>query len=290
MIGRSDPKPLFLRGPSLNTRLFVCAIASVVLMTVDHRQNHLDNVRDALSVVLYPVPWLVDAPFRAAHWTRENLASRRVLVAENSTLRDQLRAQATTLLRYETLEAENRRLRALLQSAELHRYQAEVAGLLSVDLDPFRHQLVLNRGERDGVVPGQALIDAHGVMGQVHRVNPLTSHALLITDPSHALPVEVNRNSLRTIVRGTGELDRLELPYLPNNADIEVGDLLVTSGLGGKFPAGYPVAIVTAVTRRPGERFAEITASPTALLNRSREVLLVRPDRTPPPQLEEAPQ
>lgn len=281
MIGRSDPKPLFLRGPSLNTRLFVCAIASVVLMTVDHRRNTLDDVRDVLSVVLYPIPWLVDAPFRAARWAGENLATRRVLVEENAALREQLRDQATTLLRYETLEMENRRLRALLQSAELHAYDAEVAGLLSVDLDPFRHQLMLNRGERDGVTRGQALIDAHGVMGQIHRVNPLTSHALLITDPSHALPVEVNRNSLRTIVRGTGELDRLELPYLPNNADIEVGDLLVTSGLGGVFPPGYPVAIVSAVIRRPGERFAEVTASPTARLNRSREVLLIRSDRAP---------
>lgn len=281
MIGRSDPKPLFLRGPSLNTRLIACAIASVVLMTVDHRQNQLDNVRDGLSVVLYPVPWLVDAPFRVAHWLGANLATRRVLLDENRELREQVRMQSTALVRHAALESENRRLRALLQSAQQHEYQVEVAGLLAVDLDPFRHQLLLDRGATHGVVRGQALIDAHGVMGQVHRVQPLTSQALLITDPSHALPVEVNRNGLRTIVRGTGELDRVELPYLPNNAEIAVGDLLVTSGLGGSFPAGYPVAIVTEVRRRPGERFAEIVAAPLAQLNRSREVLLVRPEPGP---------
>ncbi len=281
MIGRLDPKPLFLRGPSLTTRLIVCALASVVLMTLDHRQQQLDRVRAALSVVLYPVPWLVDAPFRFGSWLGESAAMHGVLVAENRELRNAIRGTAAELLRFAALEEENRRLRALLQAAQTHDYVVEVARLLSVDLDPFRHQLMLNRGERHGVVRGQALIDAHGVMGQINRINPFTSYALLITDPSHAIPVEVNRNGLRTIARGTGDTDRLDLPYLPNNSDIEVGDLLVTSGLGGVFPPGYPVGIVTAVTRRPGERFAEISATPAALLNRSREVLLVRPGSEP---------
>ncbi|MEX0899534.1 MAG: rod shape-determining protein MreC [Gammaproteobacteria bacterium] len=281
MIGRLDPKPLFLRGPSLTTRLVVCALASVVLMTLDHRQQQLDRVRVALSVVLYPVPWLVDAPFRFAAWLGESAGSHAVLVAENRELRTAIRGNAAALLRFAALEEENRRLRALLQAAQTHDYIVEVARLLSVDLDPFRHQLMLNRGDRHGVVRGQALIDAHGVMGQVNRINPFTSYALLITDPSHAIPVEVNRNGLRTIARGTGDADRLDLPYLPNNSDIAVGDLLVTSGLGGVFPPGYPVGTVTAVTRRPGERFAEISATPAALLNRSREVLLVRPGTEP---------
>lgn len=281
MIGRLDPKPLFLRGPSLTTRLIVCALASVVLMTLDHRQQQLDRVRAALSVVLYPVPWLVDAPFRFGNWVSESANTHAVLVAENRELRTAIGGTAAELLRFAALEEENRRLRALLQAAQTHDYVVEVARLLSVDLDPFRHQLMLNRGERHGVVRGQALIDAHGVMGQIHRINPLTSYALLITDPSHAIPVEVNRNGLRTIARGTGETDRLDLPYLPNNSDIEVGDLLVTSGLGGVFPPGYPVGTVTDVTRHPGERFAEISATPTALLNRSREVLLVRPGSEP---------
>ncbi len=280
MIGLNDPKPLFLRGPSLTTRIIVVTILSVILMTVDHRERHLESVRGILMVLVYPVHWLVDAPFRLAGWAGENLAMRSVLLAENETLRGRVRDEAARLQRLDALLAENARLRELLQSAETYRYTVEVATLLAVDFDPFRHQLMLNRGERDGVIRGQALIDAHGVMGQTTRVGPLTSQAVLITDPSHALPVEVNRNGLRTIVRGTGEIDRLELPYLPNNADIVVGDLLVTSGLGGVFPPGYPVATVTRVQRRPGERFVEVDAAPTAELNRSREVLLVRPEDT----------
>lgn len=280
MIGPSDPKPLFLRGPSLNTRLIVVALLSVILMTVDHRERHLESVRAALMVLVYPVHWLVDAPFRFTRWAGGTLNTHRVLVAENEALRDRVRDEAARLQRLDALLAENERLRALLQSAESYQYSVEVAGLLSVDFDPYRHQLLLNRGERHGVVRGQALIDAHGVMGQTTRVGPLSAQAVLITDPSHALPVEVNRNGLRTIVRGTGDIDRLELPYLPNNADIEVGDLLVTSGLGGVFPPGYPVARVTRVQRRPGERFVEVDAIPTAALNRSREVLLVRPEES----------
>ena len=278
MIGRLDPKPLFLRGPSLTTRLIACALASVVLMTLDHRQQQLDRVRAALSVVLYPVPWLVDAPVRFGNWLGETASTHSSLVAENRALREQVRGTAAQLLRFASLEEENRRLRELLQAAQTHDYDVEVARLLAVDLDPFRHQILLNRGARDGTVRGQALIDAHGVMGQVDVVGPLTSYAVLITDPSHAIPVEVNRNGLRTIARGTGDTTRLDLPYLPNNTDIEVGDLLVTSGLGGIFPPGYPVGTVSAVVRRSGERFAEISATPTALLNRSREVLLVRPE------------
>jgi rod shape-determining protein MreC len=274
-------KPLFLRGPSLNTRLFFCALLSVVLMTMDHRQNQLENLRAALSVLVHPVQWAVDAPFRAASWASSVFIDRATLVLENRTLRDDAREAAVRLQRFATLEAENRRLRALLNAAETRDYQVEVVTLLSVDLDPFRHQVVIDRGEQAGVTAGQALIDALGVMGQVHRVGPLSAHAVLITDPSHSIPVEVNRNGLRSIARGTGELDRLDLPFLPNNADIEVGDLLVTSGLGGVFPSGYPVARVTRVTRRPGERFAQISATPVAELNRSREVLLVHTGETP---------
>lgn len=275
MIG-GRPKPLFLRGPSLNTRLILCALLSMVLMTMDYRQNRLEDVRAALSVVMHPVQWTVDAPFRIAAWSSSALAARSTLLAENEALRAAARADAARLQQSASLEAENARLRALLNAAETHDYEVEVATLVSVDLDPFRHRIVIDRGTRHGVEPGHAVIDAHGVMGQVDRSGPLSAQVVLITDPSHALPVEINRNGLRSIARGTGELDRLELPYLPNNVDIEVGDLLVTSGLGGVFPAGYPVARITRIHRRPGERFAEVAAVPVAALNRSRELMLVR--------------
>jgi rod shape-determining protein MreC len=144
-------------------------------------------------------------------------------------------------------------------------------------MDPYRHQIQINKGSLDRLYEGQPLLDSQGVMGQLIDVGPFTARAMLITDPSHAIPVQVNRNGLRTIALGTGSIDRLDLPHIPNNADIRVGDLLVTSGLGGRFPPGYPVADVTAVEQDPGDTFSHISARPRAALDSSREVLLVWP-------------
>jgi rod shape-determining protein MreC len=166
-------------------------------------------------------------------------------------------------------------LRALLDSSPDVADRILVARILSVDLDPFSHRLLLDKGGLHEVYVGQAMLDADGIVGQVTRVDPLYAQAILITDPGHATPVEVNRNGLRTIALGTGDATRISLPFLPNNADIREGDLLVSSGLGGAFPAGYPVARILNVDRRPGEPFADINAEPTGALNREREVLLV---------------
>ncbi|MFQ5642164.1 MAG: rod shape-determining protein MreC [Thiogranum sp.] len=144
-------------------------------------------------------------------------------------------------------------------------------------MDPYRHQIELNKGSLDHLFEGQPLLDSQGVMGQLIHVGPFTSTAMLITDPAHAIPVQVNRTGLRTIALGTGSIDRLELPHIPNNADIRSGDLLVSSGLGGRFPPGYPVAEVIDVQQDPGRTFSHVTARPRALLDRSREVLLVWP-------------
>ena len=146
---------------------------------------------------------------------------------------------------------------------------------MSVDANPYSHSLVIDIGTQDGVMDGQALIDADGVVGQVIEAGLMTSQAMLISDTDHALPVEVNRNGLRTIVVGMGKMDQLKLPFVVNNADIRVGDLLVTSGLGGVFPAGYPVAIVETVTRLPQEPYADVTATPAASLGQVREVMLI---------------
>jgi rod shape-determining protein MreC len=175
------------------------------------------------------------------------------------------------------LEAENARLRDLLEARSQVRDEIRVTEIMAVDANPFRHSIIIDVGQRDAVYDGQAIVDAAGVVGQVIQTGLTTSQALLISDPSHALPVEVNRNGLRTIAKGTGELDRLDLPFLPNNADIEVGDLLVTSGLGGMFPAGYPVAVVTTVNRIPQEPFADVSATPAASLDQVREVMLIWP-------------
>ena len=255
----------------------VFVLASVVLMTVDHRQHHLDALRSGISVTLYPIQFLLNLPSTAGDWLRESFSSRRSLQEENARLHAQHLLLQARLLKLDALEAENLRLRELLDSSFKAGDRVLIAELMSVDLDPYRHEVLLNKGERQEVYVGQPLLDAHGVMGQIVQVTPFTATAMLITDPAHALPVQVNRNGLRSIVVGTGSLHELSLPHIPNSADIRAGDLLITSGLGGRFPPGYPVAEVVAVTVDPGHAVAQINARPLSHLDRSREVLLVWP-------------
>jgi rod shape-determining protein MreC len=208
-------------------------------------------------------------------WINSSTTSRNELELELGRLKAERLLTNARLQRLTALEAENARLRALLDARSRVRDEVRVAEILAVDANPYEHNLIIDIGSRDGVYDGQAIVDANGVVGQVIETGAVTAQAILISDADHALPVEVNRNGLRTIARGTGEFDRLELPFLPNNADIRAGDLLVTSGLGGAFPAGYPVAVVNAVTRIPQEPFANVTATPSAALDQVREVMLI---------------
>jgi rod shape-determining protein MreC len=267
----------------MGARFLLLAIVCIALMLLDRREQHLVRVRQALSVVVYPVRVIVDLPFSTWNSLRDTFAERDALIAENREFRRERLETESRLQRLEALERENVRLRALLDSTARVGSRSLVAEILAVDLDPYRQRFDLNRGLVDGVYVGQALIDGQGVVGQVVRVGPLTSEAVLITDPDHAVPVSVNRNGLRTIAVGTGDSHRLRLPYLTNNADITEGDLLISSGLGGVFPAGYPVARVLEVKPRPDQAFAEIIAEPASSLDRDREVLLVWTE------LEEAP-
>ena len=262
-------------GFSAGIRFLLLALVCVSLMILDHREQHVSRVRQGLSVVVYPVRVLVDAPFSAWRWVSGTFAERRQLVEENERLKRDRLSTEFRLQRLAALEMENARLRELLDSTERVGTRALIAEILAVDLDPYRQRFDLNRGLVDGVYVGQALLDAGGVVGQVVRVGPLTSEAVLITDADHAVPVSLNRNGVRTIAVGTGDSGRLRLPYLTNNADVEVGDLLISSGLGGVFPAGYPVGRVTEVRRRPDQAFAEVIAAPASKLDRDREVLLV---------------
>ena len=244
-------------------------------MTVDHRLHYLEEVRAALSAVVYPIRYVVDLPGSAGGWLSEHLAFRQRLLEENQALHAEHLEVSARLQKMAALEAENDRLRKLLDSSPKAGERVLIAELLSVELDPYKQQVVVNKGRVHEAYEGQPLLDADGIMGQLVHVGPLTATAMLITDSGHGTPVQVNRNGLRTIAVGTGESDRLELPYLPNSADLVEGDLLVTSGLGGRLPPGYPVAVVSRIVHNPGLPFAEVHATPTAQLDRSREVLLV---------------
>ena len=253
----------------------VAVILSLILLVVDHRFHHLQQLRSALAFLTYPLHYLADLPFTASRWLGETTSSREALLSQNRELRDQILHLRAELQKYESLQAENMRLRDLVDSSFKVGDRVLVAELSSVDLDPYKQQVLINKGAASGAFEGQPVLDAHAVMGQVINVTPFSSTVLLITDTSHALPVQVLRNGLRTIAVGTGRITELKLPYLPTNSDIVEGDLLVTSGLGGKFPPGYPVATVTKIDRSPDAPFSEVLAQPRAHLDRSREVLLV---------------
>ena len=260
---------------SLGAQFLLLSVVSLSLMVLDHRDDHLSRLRQAFSVLVYPIQVSVNLPFKTWQWASTSLADRAALLSENAELKAEQLSYNVRLQRMAALEAENIRLRAILDSSARVGDRVLVAQILAVDLDPYRQRFWINRGLGDGVFVGQALLDANGVAGQIVRVQAFTSEAVLISDADHAVPVSVNRNGLRTIVVGTGDSGRLSLPYLTNSADIEPGDLLVSSGLGGVFPSGYPVGWVQEVHRRPGQSFAEVIAEPAAELDRDREVLLV---------------
>lgn len=273
--GKPDSHRHSSKIPALGLRFLLLAGLSVVLLIVDHRENHLDALRKTIGATVYPLRVLVDAPVSAWRWIGEATSSRSDLQLENSRLNTERLLTQARLQRYAALEAENIRLRAMLDATSGMTSEVRVAEIMSVSANPFRHVVVVDKGTRDNVFDGQAMVDANGVVGQIIEAELLSAQGLLISDPDHALPVEVNRNGLRTIAVGTGQFDRLDLPFLPNNADIEEGDLLLTSGLGGAFPPGYPVAVVDSVTRVPQESFSVVTARPAAKLDQVREIMLV---------------
>ena len=247
-------------------------------MTIDHRYGHLESLRSTLSVLVYPMQYVVNLPVRFVRWTRESLDTRASLLEDNQRLRIEQLLLSSRLQKYEVLEMENRRLRKLLESSFKLSERVLIAELLDVDLQPFSHTVLINKGQREGVYDGQPIVDADGIMGQIVHVGPFSSTVLLITDLSHAIPVQINRNGLRGIAVGTGRYHSLQLEYLSNNADIRKGDLIISSGLGSHFPAGYPVGVVTDIKLDPAEPFAKVLIAPSAKLEQSREVLLLWPN------------
>lgn len=269
-----DDKPLLVRRIAPGIKIVALIAISIALMMVDHGQEGLSPVRSTLAVAMQPIQVAAEMPDEAFDYLRHYF-NRGALIEQNKALSQQVLLLQGRLQKLASLQAENERIRALLASASSIDQNVLIARILSVSPDPYRQYVKLNKGSSDGVFVGQALIDAHGIMGQVTNVTPLDSRAILISDANHGIPVEINRTGLQTIAKGTGSANALQLPYLANNADVKVGDLLVSSGLGGRYPAGYPVAKVTRVEHRPGEEFLQVKAKPTANLDRGREVLLV---------------
>ena len=266
----------------MGVRLLVLAVLSVALMVVDARFTLLKPVRSQMSLVLMESYWITDLPQRLWQGVASQFGSRTELVAENEKLKTENLLLQGRMQKLAALTEQNVRLRELLNSSALVNEKVEVAELIGMDPNPFTHRIIINKGERDGVVLGQPVLDARGLMGQVVELMPYTSRVLLLTDTTHSIPVQVNRNGLRAIASGTGNPERLELRHVADTADIKEGDLLVSSGLGQRFPAGYPVATVKEVIHDSGQPFAIVRAVPTAALNRSRYLLLVFSDnRTP---------
>jgi len=264
------------RIPALNTKFIFLVILSFVMLVNDQKSNYLAIFRNSIAIAVYPLQSLVAMPSNLFVWINKNFSSREALTLENKILLNQQNINNTTLQRYQSLEQENSRLREILNAATRLEHKVEIARIISANINPYRHTIVINKGDKDGIHAGQVIVDTDGVMGQILYTNFLTSEAILISDADHALPVQINRNGLRTILLGSGSYTNLNAPYIPNNADIKIGDLLVTSGLGGKFPAGYPVGTINSIVRNPSEQFSNVTAKPIALLNQAREVMLIK--------------
>ena len=255
----------------------------MVLMIADYHQFRIQPVRAAVSVIIAPIQYTVNWPVQLFDWLHSSISSHQELLAENARLSAQqilLQAQLQKLL---AVENENAELHALLKSSpRLGNARLQSAQLLAVDSDPALQQVVVDKGSRDGLFVGQPVLDATGVLGQVIQVGPFTSHVMLITDLRSAVPVQDGRNGIRAIAVGSGALGNLKLANIPDTTDIKIGDLLVSSGLGDRYPAGYPVGTVTTIVNSSGEHFATITVEPTAKLERSTQVLLVWPQKSLP--------
>ena len=262
-------------------------LLAVVLMAMDQRGHYVPRMRSAIEYLVEPVYHVVEWPLQATRNLFTQFQSRRSLRHENDRLRMQLLSQEAAIQRLAALTEENKRLRSLFEGAQGQEFEYRFAELLQVDLDPFSHQVLIDRGSTDGVVVGQAVIDGAGVMGQVEEVHLHFSTVRLISDPNHALPVQINRTGLRTVAFGTGQTGFLSMPSVPREADVRQGDLIVTSGLGDRFPGGYPVARVSGINREEGLTFAQVQAQPLAALDRGREVLLIStPEPEPVPESE----
>lgn len=275
----NESSPLFADADSSTLGLVGWVVLAVVLMVADHRGRFLDAIRREAAVLAGPVYWLAAAPARASRAAHDLLVDRTTLTDENAQLRERLLLAEARLARLDAVADQNARLRELLDARTRLGLKAQLGELVEVDLEPFRHRVLIDLGAGEGIAPGQAVMDARGVLGQVVEVLRDRSELILVTDPGHAIPVRVARTGLRAIAYGSGELDTLSLPHIPFSAGVRVGDELVTSGIGGGFPAGLPVGTIRSVEPDDSATFVRAIATPAASMARSGEVLVLHDER-----------
>tara|TARA_B100000900_G_scaffold397396_1_gene397683 strand:+ start:351 stop:1199 length:849 start_codon:yes stop_codon:yes gene_type:complete len=260
---------------NITPRLVVCAVISFLCISVDRQSNYLNPVRETLSYAVYPIQLAVDLQMGLAETISSYLKKQKTLISDLEKLRTENLQLSVRAQRYSAVKRENSRLRDLLDFPVVPNQRTIVANILSIDTKSGSQQIVVNKGGNTGAQVGQAMVDVHGVIGQVIKVGPYSSVGLLITDPKHSIPVELNRTGLRAVVTGIDESKKLSLSFVPIDADVVAGDLVVSSGLGNRFPSGYPVGTIKSVARVNGESFADISVEPISDLTFSREVLLV---------------
>ncbi|WP_297323847.1 rod shape-determining protein MreC [Nitrosomonas sp.] len=271
--------PQFFRhGPGPLARLFVFVLLSCLLIAEDLRFKYFPELRQTIGVVIFPLQKVAYIPIHIYDQIEELIASF-YLVEENIKLKQQYMEDREQLLKLHALAAENEQLRQLLGAVRkieaATETKAVLAEILYTPRDPFNHKITLNKGSYHGITLGQAVIDDKGIVGQITQLYPWSSEVTLLTDKNHSVPVQVLRNNLRSVVSGMGKNDELELRYLSVNIDIQQGDLLVTSGIGGVYPPGIPVATVLRIERDPADDFAQIISTPIAGVDRNRQVLIL---------------
>ncbi|WP_250633977.1 rod shape-determining protein MreC [Pinirhizobacter soli] len=274
-LNRDGSSPLFSPSVAGTLRLIVYMALACVLMVLDHRNGWMSRLRYGGSAIIEPVYRLASLPSDAFRTASVAFADRKLLTEANQRLRENLLLANAKLNRMASVAEQNERLKELLDTQHSLGITVQLARLIDVDLGAYRHRVTLNLGARDGVSVGQVVIDARGVMGQVIEVMPTTSTAMLITDPNHAVPVTIERTGLRTVAYGAQGGDALSLPNIPVSADVRVGDKLVTSGLGGRFPPGFPVGEITESGQTESGMFLAAKAKPAADVARSDDVLLL---------------
>lgn len=268
---------LFARRPVAGFRLFVLSVLSILLMIGDHHQSRIvTKIREGFSYVALPVIYFSHIPFYVFDTIATHVQSHEVLLNENATLRASVLLLQGKLQRLEALQSENKELKSLLQSSAVTQHlKLMLAQVTALQLSPYTQEIMLNKGSKSGVFVGQAVLDADGIMGQVIEVSPYTSRVLLITDPKSGIPVQDMRTGLHGILIGQEKTGLLLWQNVSPNSDIKVGDKLISSGLGGRFPIGYPVGEVIRVNAHTSDQFMQIDIEPCAKINSSEHVLLV---------------